>query len=137
MDYPPRNAEINQERMPLPPIDHAALTATTTVLVWQVPAGRSFRVDRVLYHNVTGLAADNANTFKCELMNDAVLVGEVFNTDGDDDPVGAAIPADEFVEVTSFDAPVLAAGDVLSVVFTEEGTATLPAGRLIVEGRLL
>ena len=120
--------------------DHAALTDDTTVKLYKVPAGRSFRVDRISYINPTGLAADNTNAFSLSVKNGSTLISLVFNTDGNDDPAGASLDADTFVEatLTATDSDrVLAAGDILSAVFDEDGAATLPAGRLIIEGRLL
>ncbi len=121
------------------PLDHAALTATTTTKFWKAPSGRKFRVDRVLYINPTGLVGDGTNAFQLEVKNGSTLICLVFNTDTGD-AGGATLAVDTFVEpaLTATDADrVLAAGDILSAVFTEDGTATLPAGRLIVEGRLL
>lgn len=135
----PRNEEQNQERLSLP-FDHVALTATGTTKFWKCPAGRSFRVDRILYINPTGLVGDITNAFRGELKNGATLMATLFNTDTDDAPAGASLAVDTFIELTSdvaIPSRVLAPGDILSVVFTEDGTATLPAGRLVVEGRLL
>jgi hypothetical protein len=139
MSYPPRNAELNQERLALS-FTHAELTGTTTVKLWKAPAGRAFRIDRILYINDTGLVADATNAFRGEVKNGATLVAELFNTDSDDDPAGASLAAATFIELDSdVEVPsrVLAAGDTLSLVFTEDAAATLPTGRLTVEGRLL
>lgn len=118
--------------------DHGALTANTTVKLFKAPAGRKFRVDRALYINVTGLAEDTANNFAIQLKNGATVVANIANTDSDLDPdVGASIAANTFVEGVPTSTNVLAAADELSLVFTETGTATLPAGRIYIEGRLL
>lgn len=117
--------------------DHAQATATTTHKLWKVPTGKSFVVDRVSYINPTGLVGDATNTFKGEVMNGATVMATVFDTDTD---TGASLAADTFVEATLSATPAntwLAADDVLSFVLTEGGTATLPAGRLVIEGRLL
>lgn len=140
MPYPPRlEQDQYQERLALS-FSHAALTATTTHKYWVTPAGRTFLVDRVLYINDTGLAGDATNTFKLEIKNGATLITEVFNTDTNDAIPGAALAAATFIEKdTAVEVPsrVLLAGETLSAVFTLEGTQTLPAGRLVVEGRLL
>ncbi|MGN6103650.1 MAG: hypothetical protein ACTHU0_00970 [Kofleriaceae bacterium] len=139
MNYPPRNAEQNQERI-LIPFFHAEQTANATLNVWRAPVGRAFRIDRVLYINPTGLAADATNAFRCELKNGATLVATVFNTDSNDAPTGAALVANTFIELTS-DAEIpsrlVDVGNTLSIVFTEDGTAILPPGQLFVEGCLL
>lgn len=127
-----------EERMVIT-FDHAALSDTTTTKLWKCPAGKSFVVDRVSYINPTGLAADGTNAFMGEVKNGSTVMATLFNTDsGDAD--GAALAADTFVEGTLSATAAdlwLDATEVLSVVFTEDGTATLPAGRLVIEGRLL
>lgn len=140
LNYSPRNPqEMQQERMSLC-FDHVALSATTTQKLWLAPAGRGFAVDRVLYINDTGLTGDATNAFKLELKNGATLITEVFNTDTNDVPAGATLAAATFIERdTDAEVPsrALNQGDTLSAVFTLDGVQTLPAGRLIVEGRLL
>lgn len=121
--------------------DHAALTGTTAVKLWKCPAGKRFVLDRAAYINPTGLVEDNANNFAGAVMNGATVMATLFNTDANLDPdTGASLAADTFVEGTLSATAAntwLAAGDVLSVAFTETGTATLPVGRLVLEGRLL
>lgn len=134
---PRRPIKFEQERISFP-LDHAALTSTTTIKLYKAPAGRKFRLDRILYINPTGLAADATNAFKLEVKNGSTLMSTVFNTDSDDVPAGASIAADTFVEPSIIAAAaVLAATEELSLVFTEDGTSTLPAGRIHIEGRLL
>lgn len=119
--------------------DHAALTATTTVKLYKVPAGRKFRVDAVDYINPTGLVEDATNAFAITLQNASTVVANGIDTDADE-PGTNTLPVDTFVAmnvVTTAGANVLAAADILSVVFTEDGTATLPPGHLVVSGRLL
>ena len=118
--------------------DHAALSATTTTKLWQCPAGRQFVLERASYINPTGLVGDGTNAFMGEVKNGSTVMATLFNTDTGD-AGGASLAVDTFVEGTlGTGAEVwLDAADVLSVVFTEDGTATLPAGRLVIEGRLL
>lgn len=118
--------------------DHAALTATTTTKLWKVPTGRRFKVERASYINPTGLVGDGTNAFMGEVKNGSTVVATLFNTDTGD-AGGASLAADTFVEGTLSATAAnlwLAAGDILSAVLTEDGTATLPAGRLVIEGRL-
>ena len=135
---PRRPNHFEREYIVLPPIDHAALTATTTVKGWKVPAGKSFQVTRVTYHNVTGLAEDPTNVFAGDLKNGATVIATLFNTDSDGAGTNTLV-ADTTVEgvlsATAADA-WLDAGEQLSLVLTEGGTATLPAGFAIVEGYL-
>lgn len=66
------------------------------------------------------------------------VLSRLFNTDSDLSPdVGASLAADTFVEGSVTGTSWLTADDVISFVATEGGTATLPAGRLVLEGRLI
>lgn len=109
--------------------DHAALTATTTVDVFK--ATKRTRVLRAQYGNAAGLAVSGANSFALTLSKTgSVDVAAGANT------ATTAIPAGGFTALTMSavaGATVLEPGDVLSFVATETGTATLPAGRLLVE----
>lgn len=117
---------------------HAAIPTTETDKLYKVPAGRKLRLDRITYINPTGLVGDNTNAFSMQIKNAATLVSLVFNTDTDDVPAGASLAADTFIDQapTVPTAAVFAAGDIVSVVITEDGASTLPAGRLKLEGRL-
>lgn len=120
--------------------DHAALTSTTTVKLWKCPAGKSFVLDRASYINPTGLAEDTTNTFKGEVKQGSVVMATLFATDSDLAGADNSLAADTFVEGTlSSTASDLwvDATELISIVFTEGGAATLPAGRLVLEGRLL
>lgn len=117
---------------------HAAVTATTALKVYKVPANRSFRLTRAVYHNVTGLAADGTNAFAGTVQNGSTVAATLFNTDSGD-AGGAALAADTFVEgsLSATDADrIFEAGEELSLVLTEDGTATLPAGTFTFEGYL-
>jgi hypothetical protein len=112
--------------------DHGQLTSTTTIKLFK--ATKRIRIDRVDYINPTGLVADNTNAFRGEIKNGSTLVCALFNTDGDDVPAGASLAADTFVTGTNGTAAnrTLAKDDVLSLVFTEDGAATLPAGTVVI-----
>lgn len=119
--------------------DHGSLAASVTVKQYKVPVGRTLRIDRLSYVNPTGLVGDPTNTFSLEVKKNATSISLVFNTDTNDAIAGVTLPVDTFVEgtLTATDADrVLVAGDILNLVFTKEGTATLPAGHLVIEGRL-
>lgn len=119
---------------------HAAITADATIKLYKVPTGRSLVLTRVSYINPTGLAADNTNAFRGTVNNGATVAAAIFNTDGNDDPVGAALPADTFVDgvlATAQADRVFEAGEIVSFVADEDGDTTLPIGTLRLEGRLL
>lgn len=116
--------------------DHPQVTATTTWKIFKAKH-RPFKVDSVRYISPTGLAADATNVFAGTLQNGSTVVATIFDTDSD---TGAALAADTFVDGTLSATPAnrtLAADDVMSLVATEGGTATLPAGRVVVEGRYI
>ena len=120
--------------------DHPSTAATKTWKIWKCPTGKSFVVDRVSYINPTGLTGDPTNAFNGDVKKAGTVMAAVFNTDTNDVPAGATLAADTFVEGTLSATAAntwLAAGDVMDFTATLEGTQTLPAGRVIVEGRLL
>ena len=115
--------------------DHASATADTTTRLFK--ARRKFLVEQVRYINPTGLAVDAANFFDVKIQNGAVVMAE-WSTET---TVGeGAFVADTYVDLTLSTvagALVLDADDVLSLVLDETGTATLPAGRVQIEGRYI
>ena len=118
---------------------HPSLTATTTYKLYKVPTGRTLRLDRASYVNPTGLVGDPTNAFAGTVQNASTVAATVFNTDTNDAPAGVTLAVDTFVEGTlsSTDSQLIFnAGDIVSFVLTEDGTATLPAGQLVLEGRL-
>jgi hypothetical protein len=118
--------------------DHAELTGPATMRLDKVPAGKTLRIDEVKYINQTGLAGDNTNAFSLELKVGATRIALVFNTDTNDVVAGASVAADTWLSASPVAAAaVLAAGAEMDLVFTEDGTATLPAGRVVVRGRFV
>lgn len=134
---PRRKNDLLQERVVLA-YDHVEVTGDLTVKLWKVPAGRSFRLDRALYINPTGLAEDASNHFNVKVLKGSTIMA---NWSTDSDLAGTnSIPADTFIDLTlsSTDADtVAAAADVISLFLDETGTQTLPAGRVVLEGRLI
>lgn len=104
------------------PVQHAALTATTTVKVF-VATERTI-VLGAQYLNPTGLVLDASNGFAIELRKGSTVVANGIST------TVAAVAANTHIAMTvvSDGANVLEAGDVLTAVFTETGTANLPIG---------
>lgn len=135
---PRRANQVLQERVVLS-VDHAQVTGDTTIKFWKVPTGRSFILDRALYINPTGLAEDAGNWFQVAVKKGSTVMADT-NTDSDSAGADNSIAADTFTELAKSATAanlVAASDDVLSLVLDETGTATLPAGKLVVEGRLV
>lgn len=129
---PRRPNDLMSERVVLGPVDHAEVTGDTTVKLWKVPAGRKFRLDRALYINPTGLALDANNYFVVSVKKGSTIMA---SRSTETDAIAADTPTALTLSATAAD-QVAAADDVISLVLDETGTATLPAGKLVLEGRL-
>jgi hypothetical protein len=117
--------------------DHGSTTATTAVKLYKVPAGKSLKVTSVDYVNPTGLATDAANIFSLSVRNGATLatVERSNNSSG-----GSAFVADAWNDIALHATAansVFAAGDTVSFVMTETGTATLPVGRVVIHAKFI
>lgn len=113
---------------------HPAVTATTELVLFK--AKRAFVVESVHYVNDTGLVADVTNFYAITLQNAAVVLATWSTETGQEGALTAATFADPTLSVVA-GVLSLAAGDVLKLVLTEDGTQTLPAGQLQIEGRYL
>lgn len=94
---------------------------------------RKFRVIQVRYVNPTGLAADATDFFDIQVKNGAKLVANWSTETGEEGTLAADAHVDFSLAADTADL-VLEADDVLSLNLAEDGTQTLPAGRLQVEG---
>jgi hypothetical protein len=115
--------------------EHGQLTDDLTVKLFKVPTGRKYRLDRAIYVNPTGLAADAENYFNIKVRVKSTTIAANWSTEtGTQGTIGA----DTFVTLalSATDANLVASGgDEVSAFFDETGTATLPPGRIILEGR--
>jgi hypothetical protein len=122
--------------------EHGELTADLTVKLYKVPTGRTFRLDRVSYINPTGLAAHADNYFVVKVRVKSTTVAAQWSTQTTGGTPGGqgTLTANTFVELVPVGADtnrVASGGDEISVFYDEFGTATLPAGRLVLEGRFV
>ena len=133
----PRHDNVGQQEFFELAYDHVAVTATTTVKLARVPVGKKLRIDKVEYVNVTGLAEHADNHFDIAIE----LGGTVAANWSTDDVDEGTIAADTFVDLTlsatdaNLVADASAAVVAVNLVLTETGTATLPAGRIVVWAR--
>lgn len=116
--------------------EHVQVTATTTLKKWKNKTGRQIRIENVQYHNITGLAADASNTFNIALKQGSVVVADWDTTTGQEGTIAADTHVSLVKSSTAADL-IIEADEVLSLVLTETGTATLPAGRMEVFGLIL
>ena len=114
--------------------DHLAITATGTTKLFK--ADRKWRLDRAQLVNPTGLAADAVNFFVIELKQGAVVLATWSTEVGQEGALVAATFVDLVLSATVADL-VLDPDQELSLVFTENGTQTLPLGRVQIEGRYI
>lgn len=116
--------------------DHAAVSADTTVKLWKNKSTRHFLIEEVEYINPTGLAQDASNTFNVKVLNAAAVAAswDTTTTTGQ-----GTIAADTFVALVNGSAAnrLVAPSAVVSLFLDEGGTASLPAGRIVVKGRYI
>lgn len=116
--------------------EQAQITATTTLYLWKNDSGQKVRIDKVKYINPTGLAADAANTFLLQLKQGSVVIAEWDTTTGQEGTIAAATYVDLVMSATDAD-KIVENGEALTLVLTETGTATLPAGTFQVTARFI
>jgi hypothetical protein len=111
--------------------DHAQVTADTTIKLFK--AARKMRIKRVSYINPTGLAAHGSDYFSIKVMNGTNAAARWSTETGEE----GTLTGDTFVEVplSSTDADTVVAKDAVIALFLDEtGAATLPVGRIVIEG---
>jgi len=115
-------------------LTHGAVTATTAEKVWSPT--RKFLLERVWYNNPTGLAEDPTDFFDIQILKGATVAANHSTETGREGTLTADTPVELVLSATQANR-VFDAGDVMSLNLDEGGTATLPAGRLMIEGRYL
>ena len=125
----PRHEEGSRELFTLE-YDNASLTADLTVVLDAPP--RRFRVKGARYYNATGLVADAANYFNIKVLLGATVAANWSTETGEEGTIAAATFV-TFSLPTDISDAAAAAAVVLSVIFDETGTATLPAGRIVID----
>lgn len=114
---------------------HPSVTADTTTKEYKT-GSRPLRISGIDYINPTGLAQDASNYFAIQVKVGSTVVGSWSTLTS----AQGTIAADTFVALVlnATDANlVVPAGSTLTLLLDETGTATLPAGKVIVRGRYL
>ena len=125
----PRPAQPDPVQLVIP---FATAAASTTFDVYKVPAGRTLQITRVHTINPTGLVQSGTNFFVLNVLNVAA-VAALFSTG-----VTALVAGVASADFALTNANLWVAGGAavrLNLALT--GATTLPAGTLIIEGRLL
>lgn len=135
MALPRRKEKFRQEPRTIS-LDHASTNASVTTKVWKVPAGRKFRITRVFYTNPTGLAGHADNFFQIRALNAALVGAEWSTSTAAQGTLTADTPVELVLSATDANR-VLPENTVLSFATILNGTATLPAGRVVIEGDLI
>jgi len=120
--------------------DHAQLTADATVILFKVPSGKKLRIEKATYINPTGLVAHAANFFNIKIIKaTSTLIANWSTETGEEGTIAADTFVDLVLGATDADQVVVggaaSGADLVKVLFDEDGTATLPAGRIVIEGR--
>jgi hypothetical protein len=122
-----------QERFVLS-FDFASTTTTVATKLWKTSAGRLFRIDRVFLNSPTGLAANASNYATFNVLNGALVAAKWSTLTGAEGTLSADVPVDLTTTAASLGLPV---STNLSFQIAVTGTVTVPAGRIVVEGRYL
>ena len=113
---------------------NVSLTADTTVFYMETPADRWLILEEAIYYNATGLAAHAANFFNIKVQDATPTVYANWSTEtGQEGTITAATPA----RLTLGSDVAIPPSSLLSIMYDEDGTATLPAGEIQIRGRLL
>lgn len=127
--------DFYQEKVVLT-FDNASVATDETHKVWKVPAGRTFRLDKVMHINPTGLVQDASNYFNVKVMNGATVMANWSTQTGAQGTLTANTFVNLVLSATDLNR-VAAASAELAIFFDETGASTFPAGRTILEGRIL
>lgn len=120
-----QNNELYREQFVVT-YDHASLTADLEVKL--LLAKRRFRVLSAQVINPTGLAVDVTNFFNIKVKQGAVIIANWSTETGEE----GALVADTWAEMSMGTDVNVDAAETLSVQFDEDGTATLPVGRVVI-----
>lgn len=96
---------------------------------WKNKTGRQCRVKSVQYHNLTGLATHADNWFVIALKQGSVVVADWSTDTGEEGTIAADTHVSLTLSATAADL-IIEPDEVLSLMLTEGGTATLPAGQI-------
>lgn len=118
------------------PIPFGAITANTSTKEFKVRPDRFFVVEKARLYDFTGLAASGVNYVAIKLKNGATVLATWSTQTGQQ----GTITADTWLNMVLNGTPanlVLAPDADLTLEFTVTGAPTLPAGKILLEGRYI
>lgn len=115
--------------------DHAQVTGDTTLRLFKNDADRHMRIKSISYINPTGLAQDATNVFAIKVQDAAA--SKVYGTWDTTTGQNGTIAADTWVSLTLGTNLIVAPGEAVNLLLDEGGTATLPAGSVVVHAEMI
>lgn len=113
---------------------HAQATADTTQYLFESPANHWFILEEAVYYNATGLAQDVTNFFNIKVQDQTPTVYANWSTETGQE---GTITADTPVRMTLGASVAIPPNSLVDLMLDEDGTATLPAGEILLTGRLV
>ena len=113
---------------------HAQATSDTAQFLCEIPAGRWFILEEAVYYNSTGLAEDATNFFNIKVQDQTPTVYANWSTETGEE---GTITADTPVRMTLGADVAIPPNSLVDLNLDEDATATLPAGEIVLTGRLL
>lgn len=112
--------------------------ADISARLYEVPAGRKFTMERAYVNLPAGLAEHSSNWCDFQIKNAAVVVAN-WSTDADLAGTNSIVANTPKVLTPNADpaTKTFAGGEFVDFLANEDGTTTIPAGRVVVEGYLL
>jgi len=114
-------------------VSHIQVTADTTQYFFETPAEHGLIVTEVVYYNATGLAEDAANFFDIQIKHGTTVVANWSTETGQEGTIAADTP----VRLTNGSNLVIPPDTRVNLVLDETNTATLPAGEVVLYGKLV
>jgi hypothetical protein len=115
-------------------VDHAQATADTTIKLFKTPADRYFVIDGVDYVNPTGLAAHGTDFFNLKVQHGSTpVVAANWSTETG---TQGTLTSNTMVAMVlaSLASRVVPPGTEVHLLLDEDGSATLPPGRVAIKG---
>ena len=113
---------------------HIQVTADTTQYLFESPADRWFILEEAVYYNATGLAADTTNFYNIKVQDQTPTVFANWSTQTS---AQGTITADTPVRMVLGSSVAIPPNSLVDLMLDEDGSATLPAGEILLTGRYL